>query len=61
MHSLEKRLRSDLGPHTEPTPMKHDIFEFAGHDMKPWERTWRVLFLAGVIATVLLDLMVWRP
>lgn len=41
--------------------MKHDIFEFAGHDMKPWERTWRVLFLAGVIATVLLDLMVWRP
>jgi hypothetical protein len=40
--------------------MKYDPFEFTGTDMKPWERTWRVMFLIGIIAVVLMDLLIWR-
>jgi hypothetical protein len=41
--------------------MKYDLFEFTGHDMKPWERTWRVLFLVGIITVALMNLYVWNP
>lgn len=41
--------------------MKHDIFEFNPLTMTRSDRAWRILLLAGLIATLCMDLFVWRP
>jgi hypothetical protein len=41
--------------------MKHDPFDFSSHDMTPWDRTWRVLFLLAIVAIALMNLYVWQP
>lgn len=40
--------------------MKHDIFEFTG-EMTAAERWWRIVFLASIIATLVMDIFIWRP
>jgi hypothetical protein len=39
--------------------MKYDIFEFH-RDMTPAQKTWRVVFLAIIVGTLVLDLTFWR-
>lgn len=41
--------------------MNHDLFDFYAVNMTTAQRAWRVAFLLALIATLLMDLLVWRP
>lgn len=40
--------------------MRHDLFDLKP-DMTAGERTWRIVLLLVLIATLLMDLFIWRP
>ena len=41
--------------------MKHDPFESRSLEMTWWDKAWRVVFLAAIIAVLFADIFYWRP